>query len=60
MKQYRVLVVDDSAFMRRAISQILEQDPQFTVIGIARNGEDAIEKVQRLLPDLSLWMSKCR
>lgn len=52
MEQYRVLVVDDSAFMRRAISQILEQDPQFTVIGIARNGLDAIEKVQRLMPDL--------
>lgn len=52
MEQYRVLVVDDSAFMRKAISQILEQDPQFTVIGIARNGLDAIEKVQRHMPDL--------
>jgi len=52
MKQYQILVVDDSAFMRRAISKILEQDPQLSVIGIARNGIDAIEKVERLKPDL--------
>ena len=52
MKQYGVLVVDDSAFMRRAVSQLLEGDPQFTVVGIARNGIEAIEKVQRLKPDL--------
>jgi two-component system chemotaxis response regulator CheB len=52
LKKYGVLVVDDSAFMRRAISQILESDPQFFVIGIARNGVEAVEKVQRLKPDL--------
>jgi two-component system chemotaxis response regulator CheB len=52
MKQYGVLVVDDSAFMRRAISLILEKDPQFIVVGIARNGEEAVEKIQRLKPDL--------
>lgn len=52
MKQYRILVVDDSAFMRRSICQIFEGDPKFSVIGIARNGLDAIEKVQRLKPDL--------
>ncbi|MFH7818103.1 protein-glutamate methylesterase/protein-glutamine glutaminase [Neobacillus thermocopriae] len=52
MKKYRILVVDDSAFMRRAICQILESDPHFTVVGIARNGLDAIEKVERLQPDL--------
>jgi two-component system chemotaxis response regulator CheB len=52
MKQYRVLVVDDSAFMRRAISHMLEEDPQFHVIGIARNGVEAVDKVHRLKPDL--------
>ncbi|CAH2712933.1 Protein-glutamate methylesterase/protein-glutamine glutaminase [Neobacillus rhizosphaerae] len=52
MRQYSVLVVDDSAFMRRAISHMLEEDPQFYVIGIARNGVEAVEKVQRLKPDL--------
>jgi len=50
MGQYDVLVVDDSAFMRRAISQIIESDPQFIVVGIARDGEEAVEKVKRLKP----------
>jgi two-component system, chemotaxis family, protein-glutamate methylesterase/glutaminase len=52
MKQYGVLVVDDSAFMRRAISLMLEGDLRFFVVGIARNGVEAVEKVQRLKPDL--------
>jgi two-component system, chemotaxis family, protein-glutamate methylesterase/glutaminase len=52
MKTYGVLVVDDSALMRKAITKLLENDPQFTVIGVARNGLDAIEKVHRLRPDL--------
>lgn len=52
MKKYGILVVDDSAFMRRGISKILENDPHFFVVGIARNGEEAIEKVQLLHPDL--------
>ncbi|MEH7504883.1 chemotaxis response regulator protein-glutamate methylesterase [Neobacillus drentensis] len=52
MKQYGVLVVDDSAFMRRAISLMLEEDPRFFVVGIARNGVEAVDKVQRLKPDL--------
>ncbi len=52
MQQYGVLVVDDSAFMRRAISKILESDLQFFTVGAARNGQEAIEKVQRLRPDV--------
>jgi len=38
MQQYGVLVVDDSSFMRRCISLIIEKDPQLFVIGIARSG----------------------
>jgi len=52
MKQYGVLVVDDSSFMRKCISMIIEKDPQLFIIGIARNGIDAIEKVHRLKPDI--------
>jgi len=48
----KVLVVDDSAFMRKAIRQILESDPRIEVIGTARNGEDALEKLQELAPDV--------
>ncbi len=52
MQQYGVLVVDDSAFMRRAISKILESDEQFFTLDVARNGQEAVEKVQRLRPDV--------
>ncbi len=48
----RVLVVDDSAFMRKAISMILEEDREIEVIGTARDGLEAIEKVKELKPDL--------
>jgi len=47
----RVLVVDDSAFMRKAITEMIESDPALKVIGTARDGEDAIEKVKSLKPD---------
>lgn len=47
-----VLVVDDSAFMRRMISQILEGSGEFRVIGTARNGFDALQKVHALDPEL--------
>lgn len=51
-KQVRVLVVDDSAFMRKAITMMLESDPQIKVIGSARDGAEGVEKVQLLKPDL--------
>ena len=47
-----VLVVDDSAFMRRLISQILESSGEFRVAGTARNGLDALQKVHTLDPEL--------
>ena len=47
-----VLVVDDSAFMRRLISQILEGSGEFHVVGTARNGFDALQKVHALDPEL--------
>ena len=52
MRKYGVLIVDDSAFMRRAISKLLEHDPRFFVVGVARNGLEAVEKAARLQPDL--------
>lgn len=47
-----VLVVDDSAFMRRAITKMLEGDADIVVCGTARSGEDAIEKAIDLNPDV--------
>ena len=45
-----VLVVDDSAFMRRLISQIITESGEFTVVGTARNGFEAIKRVHALNP----------
>lgn len=48
----RVLVVDDSAFMRLVIKQILEEAPDIQVVDVARNGYEAVEKAIRLRPDV--------
>jgi two-component system chemotaxis response regulator CheB len=48
----RILVVDDSAFMRKALTMMLESDPGIKVVGTARNGEEGITKVRQLNPDL--------
>nr|WP_269479070.1 chemotaxis response regulator protein-glutamate methylesterase [Archaeoglobus veneficus] len=48
----RVLVVDDSKFMRTIISDILNSDPEIEVIGEACDGVEAIEKVKELKPDV--------
>lgn len=48
----RVLVVDDSAVVRRAMTALIESDPSMKVVDYARNGADAVEKAKRLRPDL--------
>lgn len=48
----RVLVVDDSAFLRKTIKQMLSRSPFIEVVGIAGNGEEALEKVEELHPDV--------
>ncbi len=52
MKKVRVLVVDDSAYNRMAISQMCESDPAVQVVGTATDGVDAIAKTLRLSPDV--------
>jgi two-component system chemotaxis response regulator CheB len=52
MSKIKVLIVDDSAFMRKLIQDFLTEDPRMTVVGSARNGEDAIKKVIELEPDV--------
>ncbi len=49
---HSVLVVDDSSFMRRLIAQIIESSPQFSVVGTARNGLEALKQIHALDPDL--------
>lgn len=52
MGNVQVLVIDDSAFMRRAISHLLSEDPRIQVIATARNGEDGLKKIGQFQPDV--------
>lgn len=52
MDKIRVLVVDDSVFMRQTLKKMLSVEPDIEVVDVARNGQDAIEKIKRLNPDL--------
>jgi len=51
-KLIRVLVVDDSAFLRKVVAQMLSRSPFIEVVGAARDGEEALELVERLEPDV--------
>jgi len=48
----RVLIVDDSAFMRTALSRMVAHDPDLRVVGIAASGSEALQKVVTLDPDV--------
>lgn len=48
----KVLVVDDSGFFRRRVSEILSADPNIQVVGTATNGREAIDQAQALKPDV--------
>ncbi|WP_110929434.1 protein-glutamate methylesterase/protein-glutamine glutaminase [Bacillus massiliglaciei] len=52
MNVIKVLIVDDSAFMRKLIGEFLSEDERIEVIATARNGQDAIKKVHELKPDV--------
>lgn len=51
-RKTRVLIIEDSIYMQYVISQILEEDPRLEVVGKARDGIDALEKIKRLSPDV--------
>lgn len=52
MSKIRVLVVDDSAFMRRIIRQMIDSDPDLEVIGAARDGREGVDMAMDLKPDV--------
>ncbi len=52
MSKTRVLICDDSALMRTSLKKIIESDPDLTVVGAARDGEDAVAKARELRPDV--------
>ncbi|MGF1762838.1 protein-glutamate methylesterase/protein-glutamine glutaminase [Aliivibrio kagoshimensis] len=48
----KVLVVDDSSFFRRRVSEIINADPMLEVIDVAVNGREAVEKAKSIRPDV--------
>ncbi|MDN3610618.1 chemotaxis response regulator protein-glutamate methylesterase [Vibrio ostreicida] len=48
----KVLVVDDSSFFRRRVSEIINSEPRLEVMDVATNGKEAVEKAIRLKPDV--------
>src|SRR5215207_4313836 len=48
----RVLIVDDSAYVRKVVREMLSRSPFIEVVGAARDGEEALELVERLRPDV--------
>ncbi len=48
----RVLIADDSAFARTVLSRLLRTSSQIDVIGTARDGKDALDKIEALQPDV--------
>jgi two-component system chemotaxis response regulator CheB len=48
----RVLIVDDSAYVRKVVKQMLQRSPFIQVVGTARDGVEALERVAELQPDV--------
>ena len=48
----RTLVVDDSAFVRKVVREMLSRSPYIDVVGVARDGDEALEMVEQLRPDV--------
>jgi len=51
-EKFKVLVIDDASFMVKAVTDLLEMDPDIEVVGFARNGLEGLEKIKELRPDV--------
>jgi two-component system chemotaxis response regulator CheB len=51
-KRVRVLIVDDSAYIRKVVREMLSRQSSIEVVGAARDGDEALELVERLRPDV--------
>ncbi|MGB0388718.1 MAG: response regulator [Ardenticatenaceae bacterium] len=54
MKPIRILIADDHAVVRRGLVLVLRQEPDFEVVGEARDGQEAVRFASRFVPDLTL------
>jgi len=51
-EKIKVLIVDDAAFMRKAIADVLSKDAEIEVVGTARNGLEGLKAIKQLQPDV--------
>jgi|KBSMisStaDraftv2_1062788.scaffolds.fasta_scaffold16235_6 DNA-binding NarL/FixJ family response regulator len=54
LPQIRIVLVDDHELIRGSWKLLLKQNSRFTIIGECRNGAEAIEEAQKLMPDIML------
>ncbi|MDY0408180.1 response regulator [Paracerasibacillus soli] len=52
MRDIKVVVIDDSAFMRKMIFDILQSDEQIEVVATARNGLEGLKKIEKFSPNV--------
>jgi two-component system chemotaxis response regulator CheB len=52
MTLIKTFIVEDSAFVRKVVKEMLSSSPEITVVGMARNGKDALEMIEALDPDV--------
>ena len=52
MRKFKVVVVDDSAFMRKSLAILLESDTEIEIVGSARDGIEAIDIIKKTRPDV--------
>jgi DNA-binding NarL/FixJ family response regulator len=54
VRMMRILIADDNEFIRQGITRLLKDEPVWQICGEASNGDEALKKVRKLLPDLVL------
>jgi len=54
MEPYRIVLADDHILFRQGMKRIIDETPDMQVVGEANDGQEAIELVKRLLPDLAI------
>ena len=52
MTSLRVVVADDHDLFRRGLTEVLEEEPDIEVVGEARNGQEAVQRAEQLMPDV--------
>jgi len=52
MKKIRIVIVDDSAVVRKILREVLASDPEMEIVGIAADGESALTRIEQTTPDV--------